>query len=524
MQSPSDQAHITESVSAILDALPTALVLAAPDGSIKFLNDPAARLFGYERQELIGRTVEVLIPADRRQRHRERREAYSASPRNRVMGTGLLYPAVRKDGSEFPAEVGLSPITIAGVSHVLATVIDVSERKRAEDLERLAEVGQLAMGMAREIATPLRAIVDSSERMMRTELQGSIRQQTRQISEQARRANRTVQNVLAYAQAQELHQADLDLGDLLQKVIDRYIYTGPTSRSTTTFIDLTLSPGLPPIQGDKAQLETVFENVIENARQAGVPRNGSVRITISVSEENDNVSISVADDGPGLPVGQEEQIFRPFFTTGRTSGSPGLGLSVSKAIIEQHGGQMWADRRAENGATFHITLPLPGQATRQDHPNDRLIADSTAENDSDRSPSSIPLANGPDIRDQEANLVGVEVPQVVQDASVEEAATLIGPVILLILPPVDEAAVLQVLAWLQSSGKVRVEESQTTEVGSVRLGLNVVDPIPISVLRNMPLVLDIHEEVQSRQLPVTPMHTNVNDQPPRTFWLLLRSS
>jgi PAS domain S-box-containing protein len=154
----------------IVEAAPYGMLLVDENGTMVMVNTSALRQFGYEREELLGKSVEMLIPGPLRSDHRQHRAGFATSPQTRPMGAGRELFGLRKDGSEFAVEIGLTPIqTIKGMG-VLASILDISERKRLEtqlrQTERVAELGTLASGMAHEIGTPMNVIIGRAEYLL----------------------------------------------------------------------------------------------------------------------------------------------------------------------------------------------------------------------------------------------------------------------------------------------------------------------------------------------------------------------
>ena len=172
--------------------------------------------------------------------------------------------------------------------------------------------------MARELQDALALFSNRSQALMRGDVNPSIRQQAREMSWESTRAMRLVRNILLYTQQQGLSMELVNLRDLLAGLVRKYSYTSPMARSSTTEIELIESAEASDIVGDPKLLETVFDNLLENAREAGVRAKGHVNIKVALIKVNGKVTVTISDDGPGILADNLDQIFLPFFTTAST--------------------------------------------------------------------------------------------------------------------------------------------------------------------------------------------------------------
>ncbi len=232
-------------------------------------------------------------------------------------------------------------------------------RRRGEEMEhavRLSLVGEMASSLAHEINQPLAAIVNYArgcERRLEagTDLAG-VGQGVRQIAGQAERAAAIVRRMREFVRKRPVPLVTLDLTEVIHETLQLFL---PVAHRRNVEVEVTPSPVLPPVRADRIQLEEVLLNLLQNAADA-VAGQGDRRIQLSVAAVDSTVRVTVADNGPGLSRDVQARLFEAFFTT-KTAGL-GLGLSLSRSIIEAHGGRLWGDSPAQGGAVFTFALPI----------------------------------------------------------------------------------------------------------------------------------------------------------------------
>jgi PAS domain S-box-containing protein len=357
---------------AVLESASEGIIIVGMDGAIRAVNASAERLFGYRREELIGRPLEVLVPGRFRSQHATHRHGYFASPRVRPMGQGLDLAAVRKDGTEFPVEISLSFVDTEEGRLAMAFVTDITDRKQAEAslerqrealhrTEKLATLGTLAAGVAHEINNPI-GIIASRIELILTELEGTsappaLREDLEVIQRNVRRVAQIAHGLLSFA-----HQSPRERGPVdLRRVVDETLALfGRQLAKAGIDVRTTLAGDLPPVLGDAGALQQVVLNLLTNAREA-LSGGGTVSIEIRRAAAQPGwLQLIVADDGPGIPAHVVRRIFDPFFTT-KVQGT-GLGLSVTYGIVQDHGGTIEVHSEPGRGATFVVTLPAHGAA------------------------------------------------------------------------------------------------------------------------------------------------------------------
>jgi len=362
----------------LIEDAPDAILQVDANGAIVVANRTAERIFGYSREELLGISVERLIPIDRRGVHGKYRENFVHSFGARPMGEGPnnLF-ACRKDGTEVPVEIALSPVKTENGVLVTAMIRDVSDRKRIErelELERaqrsqrIEVLARISSGLAHEIKNPLAIIQARASDLAELASEGEveraeIERTCASIVQTSDRALRILRGVAAMARmgAHDPMQG-ADVGAIVQQAVElvegRY-------RESGICLETAVPAGLPPLECREVQISQILVNLLNNAFDAveGDPRSERwVRIQASVQpgaehENHDRLEIDVIDGGPGVAPEHKERLMQTFFTTKSMGAGIGIGLSVSRAIAEDHGGQLEL-RDCCKHTCFRLTLPV----------------------------------------------------------------------------------------------------------------------------------------------------------------------
>ena len=355
----------------VVEAFPNAMVMVDRTGTIALVNAQAEKVFGYEREELLGRSIEVLVAERFRPTHSFYRDDYLRKPAGRAMGVGRELFARRKDGSEIPVEVGLNPIQTSEGTFILASVIDITQRRDSEadlarqrnelaHLSRVAMLGELSGSLAHELNQPLAAILSNAQAAQRflarnpgdiTEVSAILQD----IVDDDKRAGEVIRRLRALLKKEDVEHQALDVNEVVLDVL-RLMRSDLVNRGVS--VSTQLAPALPAITGDRVQLQQVLINLVINGCDAleglrARERQLSVRTTLA----DGHVEVAVADCGKGITPEQLERVFEPFVTT-KTDGM-GLGLAVCRTIVHSHSGKIWASRNGSTGTTFRFTLPVP---------------------------------------------------------------------------------------------------------------------------------------------------------------------
>ncbi len=354
---------------AVVEAVPSAILVVDDKGNIVLANVQAEGLFGYPRAELVGGPVDRLLPERLRGPHADLRRGYAKAPQTLAMDAGRELVALRKDGSEFPVETVLSPMATDQGLLVLASVVDITHRLEQEQatarhrdelahLSRVAMLGELSGSLAHELNQPLAAILSNAQAAQRFLAQTPPR--TEQIPEilsdivkSDHRARAVIQRLRSMLRKEPAQHHSLDLNELVEESL-RLMRSDLLNRNVV--VDTELTPTLPAVTGDRNQLQQVLLNLMINACDAMEAGQTDRRLRLCTRRSTQGgVEFSVADRGIGIPPADLEFIFNPFVTT-KAQGL-GLGLTICRSIVEAHGGRLWATNNADRGATLHCQLP-----------------------------------------------------------------------------------------------------------------------------------------------------------------------
>jgi PAS domain S-box-containing protein len=382
----------------LLEGLPDAVVIIDRGGHILFVNARVEELFGYKKDELFDRPVEVLVPDRFHKTHGAHRAGYFSNPGTRPMGLGLELSGRRKDGTEFPVEISLSPLnTDQGVS-VTAIIRDVSDRKRMEDglreserrlrelareqerqlilSERLISFGELTASLAHEFNNPLGIVIGFAQDLL-TEVDPSDPryQSVKIIEEEAGRCKKIMQDLLDFGRQNLPQHTRTEPLEMIQKNID-LVSTRFHKANIKTVIQV--PNRVPKIWVDQQQMGQVLVNLFFNAIEA-MPEGGTLTVGLAVHPDHGaadsdeppdpkgKVVITVSDTGQGIEPDYLSKIFLPFFTTKSKKGM-GLGLSICKSIMEAHGGKISAESAPGRGTSFYLHLPVDRRRSERDEP------------------------------------------------------------------------------------------------------------------------------------------------------------
>jgi PAS domain S-box-containing protein len=364
-----------EAFERLFEASLDALLVVDREGRIVGGNERVKEVFGYTRHEILGMSIESLVPASLRDQHRIHRDSYNAAPKARPMGKGLDLNACRKDGSTFPVEVSLSPLQLRSELQVLASVRDITARKQLEeDLEatrmqaiasaRLSALGMMAGGIAHEINNPLGIIHAVASDLTEMSEESSVAPQA--VARKSMIIRQTVERIAQIVKS--LRQiAREGVGDPLRPTSLSKIIAETLEICRAKFkangVELFLPAAIPEltVYCREVQIAQVLLNLLQNAFDAVLEQKGERWVRLEVQNGVDTVALSVIDGGPGIPLELRSHIGEPFFTTKPVGKGTGLGLSLSKTIAEDHGGNL--EYSEDQGHTrFSLVLPLAGKA------------------------------------------------------------------------------------------------------------------------------------------------------------------
>jgi len=356
--------------SSVLNSTPDAMVIVNDEGNILIVNRQTEKVFGYAREELIGKSVDNLMPERFRGKHFDFRIGYAKAPKIRDMDTNFELFALRKDGSEFPIDVSLSPINTGEDRLIIAMLRDVTERKKAEkEIEKQREIlakfdrttlmGQLTGAIAHELNQPLTSILSNAQAAEIILKSGNwdveeFKEILIDIINDTKRGAEIIGNVREMYREQKVEFLPFNLIETINNTI-RLLNSDLVMQHIV--IDIKCTASIPILNGNKIQIQQVLINMIINSIEAMKNNNRTNRlIQIQITNNDNEVRTTVADSGIGIKIKESNNIFKPFTTW--TPGGTGMGLAVSNSIIISHGGRMWAENRPEGGVLVGFSLPI----------------------------------------------------------------------------------------------------------------------------------------------------------------------
>jgi PAS domain S-box-containing protein len=349
----------------LLESAPDGIVCVDGEGRIALLNTQMERLFGYSRDELLGQPVELLMPARFRSAHAGHRVRYGDDPHTRPMGAGLELLGRRRDGSEFPLEISLSPLQTPQGPLVTAAVRDITERKQAQDaLERQAqelarsnaELEQFAYVASHDLQEPLR-MVSSYTQLIAKRYRGKLDSDADEFIAFAvdgvNRMQQLIHDLLAYSRVRTKGK-EFEPTDCARIVEDVLVNLQAAVAESGAII---ACDPLPTLMADASQLTQLFQNLIANAIK--FHREASPCIYVGAEQTADGWLFTVRDNGIGLETEYAARIFLIFQRLHIRAEYPGtgIGLAICKRIVERHGGRIWVESRPGEGSAFHFTIP-----------------------------------------------------------------------------------------------------------------------------------------------------------------------
>ncbi|MBA4754416.1 MAG: PAS domain-containing sensor histidine kinase [Sphingobium sp.] len=367
---PRDDAHSLEQalLGSILATVPDALIVIDARGRIMSFSPAAQRMFQYGEAEVLGENVSMLMPSPDRERHDGYLDHYRETGEKKIIGIGRLTTARRRDGSTFPIELAVGEVSDQGMRLFTGFIRDLTERqkteRRVQDLQaelshasRVTAMGTLAAALAHELNQPLTAIANYMEAGRDLLAQEGAIDRTLlgeamdEAATQALRAGEIIRSLREFIRRGEADRQPETVSTLLSEGV-ALAFIGINSRGID--MDIAVDPRVGRIMANRVQVQQVITNLVRNAVEAMEGRPMRILHLSAAPDDDGRVEIIVADSGPGLDPGVERSLFTPFSTTKPTG--MGVGLSISRTIVEGHGGRIWATRSRWGGVAFHFTL------------------------------------------------------------------------------------------------------------------------------------------------------------------------
>lgn len=358
------EAHL----ESVLETVPEAMIVIDARGIIQSFSKAAERLFGHAASAAVGENVSLLMPGPYKERHDGYLHRYHETGERRIIGTGRVVVGLRKDGSTFPMELTVGEMRSGGRVFYTGFVRDLTLRqetqRRMQELQtevihmsRFTALGEMASTLAHELNQPLTAATSylkGAKRLLESSASDATamaRDAIELASEQTLRAGQIIRRLREFVSRGETEQRIESLPKLIEEA-SALALVG--MRETGVRVQLDYDPSAGAVWADKVQIQQVLVNLLRNAAEA---LQESVRRDVTISTRSvdaDMIRIDVADTGPGVAPEIAAQLFQPFVTSKRSG--MGVGLSISRTIVEAHGGRLWAEPNPGGGAVFKMTL------------------------------------------------------------------------------------------------------------------------------------------------------------------------
>jgi PAS domain S-box-containing protein len=375
-QQESARRYIEARYQVMVETASDAVICMDESSAILLANPATSRVFGYAPAELIGKPMTVLMPEFLRKLHEDGFRRYLATGQRHISWQGTELTGLRKNGQEFPVEISFGEVTSDDHRIFTGFIRDISERKQAEELRaslhtiqlelarvsRLTTMGEFAASIAHEVNQPLTAVINNANACLRLLASRNLepevlRRVLEEIVSDGTRASAVIARTRAFIKKEPTERMELDVNTVIREVL---ALVDPELSENRVVLELQLTKALPPVLADRVQLQQVLLNLIMNGIEAMVAVTDRPRVlwVQSQVDESGDVLVAVRDSGTGLSL-EGDGVFVPFFTT-KTNGL-GMGLPISRSLVESHGGRLWATPNSPNGTVFSFTVAAVGE-------------------------------------------------------------------------------------------------------------------------------------------------------------------
>ncbi len=358
-----------ERVKAIVTNAVDGIITINSKGIVKSLNPAAVRMFGYLEDEIIDKNVSTLMPSHYASEHDGYIAKYLETGEAKIIGIGREVEGKRKDGSHIPLHLSISEFTSDGEQGFTGILHDISEKNKAEKelrekeeelrhISRLADMGQITSALAHEINQPLTAIasyIQAARRFLERGGDDARDKVYENLDKAVAQGTRAANIIRRLRQFIEKREADYSNGDINAIVEEACTMALIDAEQKGVRVRMNLGRNLPLVVMDKIQVQQVVVNLVRNSLDALMESERRELTVTTSAAENNSVEVAVSDTGPGLPDKVAKQLFKPFVTT-KPDGM-GVGLSICRSIIDEHGGRIWTTPNPGGGTIFCFTLP-----------------------------------------------------------------------------------------------------------------------------------------------------------------------
>jgi len=356
-------------MKSILDTIPDAMIVIDDRGTMQSFSAAAERLFGYSAAEVLGKNVKKLMPAPYRESHDGYLQRYMSTGERRIIGIGRVVVGERRDGSTFPLELNVGEMKTGNQRFFTGFIRDLTESQKTEarlqelqaelvHVSRLTAMGEMASALAHELNQPLSAIANymkGSRRLLEDssdERATILREAMDKAAEQAMRAGQVIRRLRDFVARGESERRVEDVKKLVEEA-SALALVGAKDKGVRVRFEF--DPQADAVLADKVQIQQVLLNLMRNAIEAMEDAERRELVVSATAVADNTVEIAVADTGTGLAPEISAQLFQPFVTTKRQG--MGVGLSISRTIVEAHGGSITARPNPGGGTVFGFTLP-----------------------------------------------------------------------------------------------------------------------------------------------------------------------